>query len=63
MANRDALWVDGTGKTIPVVLDEAGNRVDVPPPPEPFGGKGDHDKNGKVGGVHPPVNHKRGKKH
>ena len=68
MANRDALWVDDSGKTIPVVVDDEGNRVDLAkgdtvaepaPEPEPFGGKGDHDSDGKVGGAKPPLRKKR----
>ena len=53
MPNKDALWVDDTGKTVIVEVDENGDRV--VPAPEPFGGKGDHDSNGKTGGAHPPV--------
>lgn len=54
MANRDTLWVmpDGTTKT--VTVDEEGNLVEPAveeTPEEPFGGKGDHDGNGKVGGA------------
>lgn len=62
MANRDALWIDDTGKTISVILDEDGNRVDIPeaePVAEPFGGKGDHDDNGKAGGAKPVGRKKR----
>jgi len=53
MPNKDALWVDDTGKTVIVEVDENGDRV--VPAPEPFGGKGDHDGDGNVGGAHPPT--------
>lgn len=42
------------GKTVIVEVDEEGNRVS-PLPTDPFGGKGDHDGDGKVGGAHAPT--------
>jgi hypothetical protein len=54
MTNRDALWVNDKGQTVPVIVDEAGNRVS-PLPTDPFAGKGDHDNNGTVGGAHAPI--------
>lgn len=85
MPNKDALWVDDTGKTMIVEVDENGERVDIPskadliaardamdaaPVPEEdrhilseaFGGKGDHDSNGKVGGAHAPIDEPKPRK-
>lgn len=56
----DILWVDETGRTTVREVDDEGNLVE-PKKPEPFGGKGDHDHNGKAGGAAPPQpsSHKR----
>jgi hypothetical protein len=50
---RDELHVINGNLTVVSVDDEA--PVEVVAPPEPFGGKGDHDDNGTVGGAHAPV--------
>lgn len=55
------LWVNDNGTTSVVEVDDEGNRVDLPKS-EPFGGKGDHDNNGKVGGAAPALRIKRGKR-
>jgi len=52
---RDILYNDN-GRLTVRQEDDDGNLIplDVPKPkPEPFGGKGDHDGNGKVGGAAP----------
>jgi hypothetical protein len=57
------LWVNDNGTTSVVEVDDEGNRIDAPEAkPEPFGGKGDHDNNGKVGGAAPAQRIKRGKR-
>jgi hypothetical protein len=62
----DKLTLDERGALIVVQVDDEGNRIDAPveAKPEPFGGKGDHDNNGKVGGAAPPVHrkHRRNKR-
>lgn len=59
---RDILYNDN-GKLTVRQEDEDGNLIPLPeapkPKPEPFGGKGDHDGNGKVGGAAPPLKDKR----
>jgi hypothetical protein len=64
----DILWVNDDGTTSIREVDDEGNLVEQanvePAPevkPEPFAGKGDHDKNGKVGGAAPALT-KRGKR-
>lgn len=54
MATRSVLWVLPSGATTVVEVDEEGNRVS-PLPSDKFGGKGDHDGDGKVGGAHEPI--------
>lgn len=56
MTKRDELHVINGNLTVVTVDDEAPvEAAPTPPVPEPFGGKGDHDGNKKVGGAHPPV--------
>jgi len=50
----DILWNEN-GKLTVREVDDEGNLIEASKPkPEPFGGKGDHDGNGKVGGAKPP---------
>jgi hypothetical protein len=64
----DILWVNEKGAMTVREVDGDGNLIDLPKvepkpgvKPEPFAGKGDHDKNGKVGGAAPALT-KRGKR-
>jgi hypothetical protein len=57
----DKLTLDERGALIVVQVDDQGNRIEEAKP-EPFGGKGDHDNNGKVGGAAPALRIKRGKR-
>lgn len=57
----DVLWVDDKGRTSVREVDEDGKLIE-PVKPEPFGGKGDHDGNGKVGGAAPALSPRRGRK-
>jgi len=54
----DILWVDEQGRTTVRTVDDEGKLIVPPKKPELFGGKGDHDKNGKVGGAAPPISRK-----
>ncbi len=59
----DKLTLDERGALSVVQVDDEGNRIDAPEAkPEPVGGKGDHDNNGKVGGAAPALRIKRGKR-
>jgi hypothetical protein len=60
----DKLTLDERGALIVVQVDDEGNRIEATAEakPEPFGGKGDHDNNGKVGGAAPALRTKRGKR-
>jgi hypothetical protein len=59
----DILWVNDNGAMTVREVDDEGNLIPLPdvpkPKSEPFGGKGDHDGNGKVGGAAPPLKGKR----
>lgn len=53
---RDELQLDANGALTVVKAYDEGEVPDAEDPkPEPFGGKGDHDGNGKVGGTKPPA--------
>ena len=60
---RDELQLDANGALSVVKVYDEGEGPDAEDlNPEPFGGKGDHDGNGKVGGAKPAVHHRKGRR-